>query len=133
MLIAYIIVKIPFTLRMTKAAFFSIDDTLEDASKNLGASSIYTFFRVILPIILPSVLAVFALNFNSLLNDYDLSVFLYHPLYQPLGVFIKGLTDAQTVADNVTMTFVYSVIIMIISSMILYLVYGRKNDKIKGL
>ena len=133
MLIAYIIVKIPFTLRMTKAAFFSIDDTLEDASKNLGASSMYTFFRVILPIIIPSVLAVFALNFNSLLNDYDLSVFLYHPLFQPLGVFIKGLTDAQTVADNVTMTFVYSVIIMIISSIILYLVYGRKNDKIKGL
>lgn len=133
MLIAYIIVKIPFTLRMTKAAFFSIDDTLEDASKNLGASSMYTFFRIILPIILPSVLAVFALNFNSLLNDYDLSVFLYHPLFQPLGVFIKGLTDAQTVADNVTMTFVYSVIIMIISSIILYLVYGRKNDKIKGL
>lgn len=127
--LAYIIVKIPYTLRMIKAAFFSIDDTLEDASKNLGASSLYTFFRILLPIILPSVLSVFALNFNSLLTDYDLSVFLYHPLYQPLGVFIKNLTDANTVADNTTMTFVYAVIVMIISSATLYLVYGREGKK----
>ncbi|RDY27629.1 iron ABC transporter permease [Romboutsia weinsteinii] len=131
LLLAYIIVKIPYTLRMIKAAFFSIDDTLEDASKNLGASSLYTFFRILLPIILPSVLSVFALNFNSLLTDYDLSVFLYHPLYQPLGVFIKNLTDANTVADNTTMTFVYAVIVMIISSITLYLVYGRDVKKTK--
>ena len=117
---------------MTKASFFSIDDTLEDAAKNLGASSMHTFFKIILPIILPSVLAVFALNFNSLLTDYDLSVFLYHPLYQPLGVFIKNLTDSQTVVDNTTMTFVYSVIVMIISSITLYLVYGRKGKELKG-
>lgn len=133
MLLAYIIIKIPFTLRMTKAAFFSIDNSLEDAAKNLGAGSMYTFFRILLPIILPSVLAVFALNFNGLLTDYDLSVFLYHPLYQPLGVYIKNLTDSTTLADNTAMTFVYAVMVMIISAITLYLVYGRKGDKIKGL
>lgn len=133
MLLAYIIIKIPFTLRMTKAAFFSIDNSLEDAAKNLGAGSMYTFFRILLPIILPSVLAVFALNFNGLLTDYDLSVFLYHPLYQPLGVYIKNLTDSTTLADNTAMTFVYAVMVMIISAITLYLVYGRKSDKIKGL
>lgn len=133
LLLAYIIIKIPFTLRMTKAAFFSIDNSLEDAAKNLGAGSMYTFFRILLPIILPSVLAVFALNFNGLLTDYDLSVLLYHPLYQPLGVYIKNLTDSTTLADNTAMTFVYAVMVMIISAITLYLVYGRKGDKIKGL
>ncbi|NMA94699.1 MAG: iron ABC transporter permease [Clostridiales bacterium] len=125
MLLAYIIVKLPFTLRMTKAAFFALDDNLEDASKNLGASGFYTFRRVLLPIIMPSVLAIFALNFNSLLSDYDLSVFLYHPMYQPLGVYIKSLTDSTTNADNTALTFVYAVILMIISATVLYLVYGR--------
>ncbi len=129
MLLGYIIIKIPFTLRMTKAAFFSLDDSLEDAARNLGAKPIYTFFRVILPVIMPTVLAIFALNFNGLLSDYDMSVFLYHPLNQPLGVYIKSLTDAQTNADNTAMTFVYAVLMMIISGIVLYLVYGRGGNQ----
>ena len=125
MLLGYIIMKLPFTLRMTKAAFYSLDDSLEDAAKNLGARSSYTFFRVLLPIIIPTVLAIFALNFNSLLGDYDMSVFLYHPLNQPLGVYIKSLTDSQTNADNTALTFVYAVLMMVISTIVLYFVYGR--------
>ena len=39
----------------------------------LGASSLVTFLRVKLPIVLPSVLAVFALNFNALFTEYDMS------------------------------------------------------------
>ena len=126
--LGYLIIKIPFTLRMTKAAFFSLDDSLEDAAKNLGAKTYYTFFRVLLPVIMPTVLAIFALNFNSLLGDYDMSVFLFHPLNQPLGVYIKSLTDAQTNADNTALTFVYAVLMMIISTIALYLVYGRGNS-----
>lgn len=130
MLLGYVIIKIPFTLRMTKAAFFSLDDSLEDAARSLGAKSFYTFMRVILPILMPTVLAIFALNFNALLKDYDMSVFLYHPLNQPLGVYIKTLTDAQTNADNSALTFVYAVLMMIISGIAVYLAYGR-GDKTK--
>lgn len=127
MLIGYMIIKIPFTLRMTKAAFFALDDSLEDASRNLGAKPLYTFLRVQLPIILPTVLAIFALNFNGLLGDYDMSVFLYHPLNQPLGVYIKSLTNSETNADNAALTFVYAVLMMAISTIVMYLVYGRGN------
>ena len=126
----YVIIKIPFTLRMTKAAFFSLDDSLEDAARSLGAKGFYTFRRVILPIVLPTVLAIFALNFNGLLGDYDMSVFMYHPLNQPLGVYIKSLTDAQTNADNSALSFVYAVLMMIISGTVVYFVYGR-GDKTK--
>lgn len=130
MFIGYVIIKIPFTLRMTKAAFFSLDDSLEDAARSLGAKEFYTFRRVILPIVLPTVLAIFALNFNGLLGDYDMSVFMYHPLNQPLGVYIKSLTDAQTNADNSALSFVYAVLMMIISGTVVYFVYGR-GDKTK--
>ena len=131
MMIGYIIIKLPFTLRMTKAAFFALDTSLEDAARNLGARSIYTFVKVQLPVILPTVMAIFALNFNSLLQDYDMSVFLYHPLLMPLGVYIKSLTDAETNADNAALTFVYAVMMMLISGVVLYLVYGRENRKVK--
>ncbi len=127
--LAYVVIKIPFTLRMTKAAFFSIDFALEDAARNLGASGFYTFMRVLLPIILPSIMAVLALNINSLLTNFDLSVFLYHPIYQPLGVYIRSLTDMQN-ADNIVLTFVYAVIVMILSALTLFFVNRPKGEKI---
>lgn len=127
LLIAYVIVQIPFTLRMLKSAFFTIDHSLEDAAKSMGASTFYTFRRVLLPVILPSTLAVLALNFNGHLADYDLTVFLYHPLLQPLGIVIKNSTEEQAMGDARALTLVYSVILMLISTITLYFVYGRKS------
>lgn len=45
----------------------------------------YTFRRVIFPVILPTVMALAALNFNALISDYDMSAFLYHPLNPDAG------------------------------------------------
>ncbi len=134
LLIGYVIVKLPFTMRMTKAAFFGLDDALEDASRNLGANGLYTFRRVIFPVLLPTVLAIAALNFNGLLTDYDISAFLHHPANPTLGVKIKSLTEEMgNSSDGVALTFVYAVIMMIISAVVLSLVYGRgSRDDLKG-
>ena len=133
LLFGYVIIKLPFTMRMTKAAFFSLDNALEDASRNMGAGEFYTFRRVIFPVILPTVMAIAALNFNGLLIDYDMSAFLYHPTTPTLGVKIKSLTeDMGTNPNGMALTFVYAVLMMIISAVVLYLVYGRGGkDNIK--
>lgn len=125
LLVGYVVIKLPFTMRMTKAAFFGLDDALEDASRNLGAGEWTTFRRVIFPAILPTVMAIAALNFNGLLGDYDMSIFLYHPLNKTLGVQIKSLTDESINPNSTALTFVYAVLLMIISAIVLYLVYGR--------
>lgn len=77
--LAYVIGKVPFTLRMLKAAFTGINQSLEEAASMLGASQFYTFRRVLLPLVLPAAAAITALNFNSMLDDYDMAVFLAHP------------------------------------------------------
>ncbi len=121
MLIAYIIIKLPFSYRMIRASFFSIDENLEEASKAMGASSFYTMMKVILPVIMPVVLSIIVLNFNSLLSEYDLSVFLYHPLFKPLGIVIKGATEETATTEAQAMAFVYSVLLMAISTISLWL------------
>ena len=127
MVLAYIVVKIPFSFRMLRAAFFSVEDALEEAAKSMGASTFYTFRKVVLPIILPSALAIGALNFNALLMDYDLSVFLYHPLLEPLGIVVMKNTAVEADMEAKAMIYVYSVTLMIISSLVIYYVYGRKE------
>ena len=105
---------------------------MEEAAQVMGAKPLYTMRKVILPIIMPIVLSVIVLNFNGLLSEYDLSVFLYHPSYQPLGIVIKLATDETATIDAQAMAFVYTVVLMIISTIALWL--GRYDGlgKIKS-
>ncbi|MDO4439429.1 MAG: iron ABC transporter permease [Eubacteriales bacterium] len=131
MLIGYIIIKLPYTLRMIKAAYAGIDNSLEEAAKNLGASTIKTYVKVIFPIIWPEVLSVFLLNFIQQLSEYNVSVFLFHPMFQPLGVMLNAATGADSTPESQMISFVYSVIIMLVSIVIISIVYGRKNATLK--
>ena len=125
LLIGYVVIKLPFSYRMIRSAFFSVDEDLEDAAKCMGASTFYTMRKVIIPVILPAVLSVVILNFNGLLADYDLTAFLYHPLFQPLGIVVKAASDENASIDAKCMSFVYTVVLMILSSVALY--FGQGN------
>jgi len=128
MVLGYVIIRLPFTLRMTRAAFFAVDDSLEEAAKNLGAKPFFTFMKIILPVLIPSIMAIFALNFNALIQEFELSVFLYHPLATPLGVEIRNISEITMGEDNTPLIFVYAVILMLISAVVLYVAYGRNQD-----
>ena len=126
-ILAYTVVKLPFSLRMIKASFYAIDEELEDAAKNLGSSGIRTFLKVKLPIILPSVLAVFALNFNALFTEYDMSATFQSPNGITYAMVIQGMLADATRGANMNALgrrCASTVFIMIVSGLILYLVYG---------
>ena len=118
--IAYTVVKLPFALRMIKASFYAIDEELEDAARNLGASQ--------LPIILPSVLAVFALNFNALFTEYDMSATFASSYGITYAMVMQSMcADEGMFGYNVNASgrrCASTVFIMMISGLILYLVYG---------
>lgn len=126
--LAYTVVKLPFSLRMIKASFYTIDEELEDAARNLGASGIRTFLKVKLPIILPSVLAVFALNFNALFTEYDMSATFASSYGTSYAMVIQSMCAEEGLYGyNVNATgrrCASTVFIMLVSGLILYLVYG---------
>jgi iron(III) transport system permease protein len=126
LLAAYVITRLPFSLRMIKASFFSVDTSLEEAAQSLGAGPLYTMIRVVLPVIFPAVLSVIAITFNNGIAEYDMTAFLYHPLMKPLGPVIKSATDETASLNAQAMTFVYAVILIAFGALIMYLVYGKK-------
>ncbi|MGV9825344.1 ABC transporter permease [Gordonia sp. NPDC003429] len=131
LLIAYVAQRIPFTLRLLRASFAGIPQSMEEAASMLGAGDLYTFRKVLLPIVLPTAAAITALNFNSLLTEYDTAVFLANPFHQPLGIVIQNATRNEGSGDATAKTFVYTVLLMIISTFIMWLVYGRSSDENK--
>ena len=113
---------------MVKAAFYAIDEELEDAARNLGASALVTFLRVKLPIVLPSVLAVFALNFNALFTEYDMGATFQSSEGTTYAMVMQSMCNEEG-RDGMNMNAsgrrcASTVFIMIVSGLILYLVYG---------
>ena len=127
-IMAYTVTKLPFSLRMIKASFYAIDEELEDAARNLGSSQILTFLKVKLPIILPSVMAVFALNFNALFTEYDMSATFASSYGTTYAMVIQSMCAEEGMYGyNVNASgrrCASTVFIMIVSGIILYLVYG---------
>lgn len=125
----YVIVKIPFTYRLLNAIYYTVDDTYENASRSLGAKGFYTFRKVTLPMILPTVIALIVINFNSLITDYNLTVFLHHPLNITLGIDIKKKTDLMAGGEVEVILLVYTVLIMLFSMVTLYVAHGKLLNK----
>lgn len=139
MLIAYIVVSLPNTYRFIRSAYFGVNQELEDAAKNLGASRFYTFFKIVLPVIMPTVLAMFVLNFNGKISEYEISAFLYHPLRPTLGIVIRSNADPTAAIDAKAINLVYSTILIMISILVVWLVrydgvktIKNKIKKIRG-
>lgn len=124
LILAYIIILIPLTSRLLRAAYKTVDNDFENAAKSLGASGFYTFIRVVLPILMPTILALLVLNFNSLLSDYNLAAFLSHPLKEPLGLLIQRNTMSEAVGDTQALVYVYSTLLMAIAAITVSIVYG---------
>ncbi len=74
--VALTFIGLPFVVRMLQPALQDLDPGLEEAARSLGAGRVQTFFRIILPTVLPSFLTGFALAFARALGEYGSVVFI---------------------------------------------------------
>ena len=88
--LAYFVRHIPLVVRSTNAVLEQLDDSLEEASRNLGAKWFYTFRKVILPIILPGVLSGTLLAFVESVGEFPTSVLLYTLSNRPISIEIMN-------------------------------------------
>ena len=70
LLLASILYSLPFAVQPFAAAFRSIDRRLVEASWSLGVSRRATFFRVVLPLARPGLLAGVVLSFAHTLGEF---------------------------------------------------------------
>jgi sulfate transport system permease protein len=71
-----VFVSLPFAIRVVQPVIESLDRDTEEAARILGASRAQTFFRVVLPGILPAVVTGFALALARALGEYGSVVFI---------------------------------------------------------
>jgi len=84
--IAHVAFQISFIALTVRARIRGFDWTLEDASLDLGAGPVRTFFKVTLPLIVPGIVAAAMLSFALSLDDFIITYFVSgstvtYPLY----------------------------------------------------
>ncbi|MDF2922638.1 MAG: sulfate transporter, inner rane subunit CysT [Paenibacillaceae bacterium] len=74
--IALVFIGLPFVVRTVQPILEELDREIEEAAASLGSYRLRTFFRVILPELLPALLTGFALAFSRGLGEYGSVVFI---------------------------------------------------------
>jgi iron(III) transport system permease protein len=77
MVLAYIVRKLPFSVRAAGAILQQIDPSLEEASINLGVAPALTFWRITVPLMLGGIVGGFVLTFVTVASELSATVVLY--------------------------------------------------------
>ncbi len=92
--IGHLIVIAPFIFRTTLASLTQLDPVLLEGSASLGASRVYTFRRVTLPIIAPGIVAGAFLAFVNSLDNVPVSLFLTNARTDMLPIRMWGMIES---------------------------------------
>ena len=86
LVIAYMVRKLPFTVRASSAILHQIDPSLEEASINLGVSPMVTFVRLLVPLMLGGIVGGMVLTWVAVAAELSATVVLYSGQWQTLTV-----------------------------------------------
>lgn len=72
---SHVLVSVPFTMLIVRAAASALDRRLEEAASDLGANELQVFLRVTLPILTPAIFTSFLLAATLSFDNFVMSVF----------------------------------------------------------
>jgi sulfate/thiosulfate transport system permease protein len=90
--VAMIFISLPFVVRTVQPVLQELEKDVEEAAWCLGASQLETFWKVILPPLLPSILTGVALGFSRAVGEYGSTVIVssntpFKDLIAPVLIF----------------------------------------------
>ncbi len=97
--LAYLIRRLPFGIRNASSTLYNIPDSIEDASISLGVPPLQTFFKAVLPLMVPSIAAAGVLVWTTTVAELSASVVVYSAGQETLPIQIFRLIDSNLMAQ----------------------------------
>ncbi|BDG34045.1 ABC transporter permease [Parageobacillus thermoglucosidasius] len=117
LLIAHIVICVPYVVRFVLTGLSGFDYTLERAAAILGASPLTVFRRVTLPLIRPAILSGALFSFLTSFDNVTVSLFMISPGMRtlPLEIF-SNMQDAYSpiVASVSSVVIIISVVLILL-------------------
>lgn len=127
-IIAHLLVNLPYTIRIVKTSFNNVDIKLEKVAGLLGASRWKIFTTIILPISKNGLLNAFILTFSRALGEFGATLMLVGVTKMktetlPACIFLNISTGNNSLAMGVAL------ILLILSAILLIISYLINKDK----
>lgn len=126
LIIAFVIRRLPYTVRSSAAIMHQISISVEEAAISLGASNLKTFRKVTLPMMLPGVISGAILSWITIISELSTSIILYNGKTKTMTVAIY----TEVVRGNYGVAASLATILLlitIISLLIFFKLTGKKE------
>lgn len=119
-IIAQVFVSSPFYIRQARTSFEDVDLAFENAARTLGASRVYTFFHVILPIAMNGLISGAIMAFARSLGEFGATImfagnFQGRTQTMPLAIYtaMQGDLDVSLCLSIILVAFSFVVILLV--------------------
>jgi iron(III) transport system permease protein len=111
--LAYIVRRLPFGIRNSSSTLYNIPNSIEEASISLGVPPVATFFKVVLPLMLPAVAAAAVLTWTTTVAELSASIIVYSGGRETMPIQIYKLIDSNLMAPASAYGLVLVAVILI--------------------
>ncbi len=130
--VAMIFISLPFVVRTLQPVLQEMDQQIEEAAWSLGASDQQTFWRVILPPLMPAILTGVALGFSRAVGEYGSVVIVasnipYKDLIAAVLIF-QRLEQYDYAGATVIGTVLLGISLLILLAINLLQAWGRRYE-----
>ena len=126
MVMSFAIRRMPYTIRSSTAIIGQISPSIEEAAISLGASETKTFVKVMVPMMMPGVMAGAIMSWITVISELSSSIILYTNNTQTLTVSVY----TEVIRGNYGNASAYSTILTltsIISLLVFFKLTGKKE------
>jgi len=97
--LAYVVRRLPFGTRNASSTLYNIPDSIEEASISLGVPPLASFFRVVLPLMVPAIVAAAVLTWTTTVAELSASIIVYSGGRETMPIQIFRLIDSGLMAQ----------------------------------
>ncbi|MCY6371363.1 iron ABC transporter permease [Clostridium ganghwense] len=118
LVISYVIRKLPYTIRSSTAILYQMDESLEEASINLGVSPLKTFWKITAPLMLTGTASGAVLSWVTTINELSSTIILYSGATATISVavysevFTSNFGTGAALASILSFTTIISVLLV---------------------
>lgn len=125
-IMAYVVRRLPYTIRSSSAILRQIDLSVEEAAQSLGASPRKTFFNITLPMMAPGILSGAIMSWLSIISELSASVLLWVTSTQTLSIaiYFQVMDGNYGVASALSSVLIVTTIITLL---LFFKITGRRE------
>ena len=115
LLIAHITFDVPYVVLNVMPKFRQMQPNLYEAAQDLGCGPVRSFFKVVLPEIMPGIVSGFLMAFTFSLDDFVISYFTSGPTSQTLPITIYSMTRRKVSPEiNALSTIIFAIVVVVL-------------------